>query len=276
MNVRTAIRTAATRLCDAGITEYENDAWLLFSELTGMSRSDYLIGSNEELDLDTIAKYNAMIDRRAQREPLQYITGKAYFMGFEFVVNNSVLIPRFDTEVLVEEVLKAATSTTKLLDMCTGSGCIGLSVAAIKHCDVDLADISPAALKVAEDNRKRLGLNNIKIIDSDMFSNIDETYDIIVSNPPYIPTGDIDSLEPEVRNSEPVSALDGSKDGLKFYRILANKGAKYLKCGGSIFLEIGYNQAEDVKSLLENNKFADVRVIKDLAGLDRVVCGRRM
>ena len=147
---------------------------------------------------------------------------------------------------------------------------------AIKHCDVDLADISPAALKVAEDNRKRLGLNNIKIIDSDMFSNIDETYDIIVSNPPYIPTGDIDSLEPEVRNSEPVSALDGSKDGLKFYRILANKGAKYLKCGGSIFLEIGYNQAEDVKSLLENNKFADVRVIKDLAGLDRVVCGRRM
>lgn len=276
MKIRAAIIEASDTLKKTGITECDNDAWMLFSYAANMNRTQYLLKADEEIDEALLIRYRNLIERRALREPLQYITGSAPFMGREFLVNDSVLIPRFDTENLVIEAQKYISEGMKVLDMCTGSGCIGLSLACDNSsCSFTLADISEPALEVARLNMNNLNCSNVNLINTDMFDNIDGIYDIIVSNPPYIPTKDIEELEEEVKNREPMSALDGSEDGLLFYKILASKSGKHLKNGGYLLLEIGYNQAEDVKTLLAENKFADIYVVKDLAGLDRVVCGRR-
>ena len=252
------------------------------SEAFNISRTDYFMKSGDECtDNARTELFDSMIERRVRREPLQYITGHAYFMGYEFRVTPDVLIPRFDTEILVEKSLKYASDGMKVLDMCTGSGCIAVSYAlqcrerGYDNVEVNAVDISSAALSVAADNAMRAGVD-INYIRSDMFTGVSDVYDMILSNPPYIPTRDIEDLEPEVRTSEPVGALDGHEDGLFFYRILAAESPSHLKAGGRLIMEIGYNQADDVCSLLEQNKFADIEVIKDLAGHDRVVCGRRI
>lgn len=313
MNQRQILEAAANRLSAAGIADAANDAWILMSEAFNMSRTDYYMHCDEEIDVSkssAVESYNKMVDRRCCREPLQYILGKAYFMGYEFMVTADVLIPRFDTEILVSEALKYIESGARVLDMCTGSGCIAISIAlqckksgetghiasydAVTKSDdygtaqpsaaesnvaeikVDAADISDAALTVAKRNAVRLGAGFVNFLASDMYENIDEEYDVIVSNPPYIPTADIDGLEPEVRICEPIKALDGAADGLFFYKILAEESGKHLSYGGYLLMEIGYNQAEAVSLLLEKNNYADIRVVKDLAGHDRVVCGRRI
>lgn len=282
MTYRQILQEATKKLRKAGIEEADNDAWFLMSNAFRLSRTDYFMKSGDECtDAAGFESFNRMVDRRSDREPLQYITGTAYFMGYEFKVTPAVLIPRFDTEILVGEALKYAGPDIKVLDMCTGSGCIAISFAL--ECNkagyggvtVNASDISSEALSVAADNAMRTGAD-INYIKSDMFDGVDGVYDMILSNPPYIPTKDIKELEPEVRISEPHTALDGHEDGLYFYRILADKSAAHLKPGGRLIMEIGYDQAEDVSSLLEQNKFAEIKVIKDLAGHDRVVCGRRM
>lgn len=282
MTYRQILQEAIRKLQKAEIEEADNDAWILMSEAFNISRTDYFMKSGDECtDNARTELFDSMIERRVRREPLQYITGHAYFMGYEFRVTPDVLIPRFDTEILVDKSLEYASDGMKVLDMCTGSGCIAVSYAlqcrerGYDNVAVNAVDISSAALSVAADNAMRAGVD-INYIRSDMFTGVSGMYDMILSNPPYIPTRDIEELEPEVRTSEPVGALDGHEDGLFFYRILAAESPSHLKAGGRLIMEIGYNQADDVCSLLEQNKFADIEVIKDLAGHDRVVCGRRI
>lgn len=275
MTHRQILDAAVQKLKAAGITEAQNDAFVLWQEAFGLNRTGYLINADKEADGNLSPKYMMLVNLRCTRMPLQYIIGKAYFMGLEFKVTQDVLIPRFDTEVLVEEAMKYVDEDTEVLDMCTGSGCIGISLSVHKKCSVTAVDISQAALEIAKENAISNNAENISFIQSDMFQNITGRYDLIVSNPPYISSKDVLELMPEVLEHEPRLALDGHEDGLFFYRILAERSHEFLKDKGMLIMEIGYNQAEDVYALLEKNNYTDIRVIKDLAGLYRVVCGRR-
>ena len=275
MTHRQILDMATKKLLEAGVTEAQNDAFVLWQEAFGLNRTGYLINADKEADSNLYPKYMMLINRRCTRMPLQYITGKAYFMGLEFKVTPAVLIPRFDTEILVEEVLKYVDTESTVLDMCTGSGCIAVSIASLSKATVTGVDISQEALEIAKGNAEHNQVSTVEFLESDMFQNVTGTFDVIVSNPPYIPTKDVLELMPEVKEHEPMMALDGSEDGLFFYRILAEQAADFLNPEGLLIMEIGYNQAEDVKNLLANNNFIGIRVIKDLAGHDRVVCGWR-
>lgn len=276
MTYRQILDEAVTILSNAGIDEAANDAWVLFENVFQMNRTRYFMSSLDNVSDKAAQEYMALVKRRQMREPLQYITGKAYFMGLEFKVNESVLIPRFDTEILVEEALKHVNESSNVLDVCTGTGCIAISIGVLgKVNSVKAVDISQAALSVAEINRQHNNAANVSLIYSDMFANVTGEFDMIVSNPPYIRTADVDVLMPEVVKHEPRIALDGYEDGLHFYRILAEESGHFLKNNGWLIMEIGYDQAEDVTGLLQSNNFTDIKVIRDLAGLDRVVCGRR-
>lgn len=251
------------------------DAWYLLEHIYGISRVDFLIRRNDpfdEVQMKQSADYQALIHRRSEGYPVQYLTGSTEFMRLPFFVNESVLIPRQDTEVLVETALAMMKPECRLLDMCTGSGCILLSLAKLGTVAEGVGvDISEGALKVAERNRENLGLPQVRLVHSNLFESVEGVFDMIVSNPPYIPTEDIEDLMREVRDHEPHLALDGSKDGLLFYRKLAEESGRYLVPGGSLLFEIGYDQGEAVSQLLDQAGFKDIHVKKDLAGLDRVV-----
>ncbi len=269
------------KLESAGIREYSLDGWYLFEYVFGMSRADYLLRSRETVTAEgeALEEFWEKLSRRAGREPLQYILGVQEFMGLEFYVNSDVLIPRQDTETLVETVLYAHKNRgISLLDVCTGSGCIAISLAALgKYAHVEAADISNAALLAAEKNAEKiLGAGTVKFRCSDLFSAFapEERFDVIVSNPPYIPSKVIEGLEPEVRDFEPRMALDGTEDGLFFYRKLAEESRSFLKENGAVYFEIGYDQGEAVERLLSGHGFKDTEVIKDLSGRDRVVRGK--
>ena len=283
--LRDAVNYGKQFLEDFGIENAQYDATELLLLVMGISRTQYLINSMDKIDSGKLAEYAELINKRAEHIPLQHITGIVNFYGREYKVNANVLIPRQDTEILVEEVMKLTNSESRVLDMCTGSGCIIISLAASGHTSENGAvaiDISDDALKVADYNKKYNNADYIKLIKSDMFSsseceqykNEDNRFDVIVSNPPYIPTKDIDELSEEVRLHDPVLALDGDKDGLKFYKAITKQSVNYLKENGYLCYEIGYNQAEDVRNIMEQCGYSGIRVIKDLAGLDRVVIGR--
>jgi len=339
-------------LKNAGIVEADLDAWYLFEQSFGISRAQYFLCARENIvgstaqkiavqeqhgDLlesgnaldcaelwlkEKLSAYEHALKKRAARIPLQQIIGQQEFMGLSFFVNEHVLIPRQDTETLVELVLQEQKDKDiSILDMCTGSGCIAVSLKKLGgYAHVEGADISEESLKVAKRNSEEILENNdvnndavssrteqiqnctnltnnqnkqdnseermvseasklsqagVTFRHSDMFSNFPETeqFDVIVSNPPYIPSAVIEELEPEVRDHEPRGALDGTADGLYFYRILAEECAKHLTPGGHVYFEIGYDQGMAVKELLDNHGFKDTRVIQDLTGKDRVVCG---
>ncbi len=339
-------------LKNAGIAEADLDAWYLFEQIFGISRAQYFLCARENIAGSTAQKmaaqvqsgnslesknaldcvelwlkeklsaYENALKKRAARIPLQQILGQQEFMGLTFFVNEHVLIPRQDTETLVELVLnEQKDKNVSILDMCTGSGCIAVSLKKLGgYACVEGADISEEALKVAKRNSEEILENNdvnndavgsrteqiqnctnltnnqnkqnnsekrrvseasklsqagVTFRRSDMFSAFSETerFNVIVSNPPYIPSAVIEELEPEVRDHEPRGALDGTADGLYFYRILAEECAKHLTPGGHVYFEIGYDQGAAVKKLLDNHGFKDTRVIQDLAGKDRVVCG---
>ncbi len=270
------------QLQDAEIAEYSLDAWYLFEQAFGISRMQYFMCSVQKAEptAEALKEYREGIARRAKREPLQHILGTQEFMGLEFYVNRHTLIPRQDTETLAELVLaEHKEKDIKLLDMCTGSGCIAISLAAHGgYVHVEAADISTEALKVAEKNAKNLlSGRTIRFRHSDLFSAFDQCadrFDIIVSNPPYIPSDVIEELEPEVRDFEPRSALDGTADGLFFYKKLAEECGRFLNENGSVYFETGHDQGEAVENLLRTHGFKDTKTIKDLAGNDRVVCGR--
>ena len=339
-------------LKNAGIVEADLDAWYLFEQSFGISRAQYFLCARENIvgstaqkiavqeqhgDLlesgnalecaelwlkEKLSAYEHALKKRAARIPLQQIIGQQEFMGLSFFVNEHVLIPRQDTETLVELVLQEQKDKDiSILDMCTGSGCIAVSLKKLGgYAHVEGADISEEALKVAKRNSEEILENNdvnndavnsrteqiqnctnltnnqnkqdnseermvsevrrasqtgVTFRHSDMFSSFRETeqFNVIVSNPPYIPSAVIEELEPEVRDHEPRGALDGTADGLYFYRILAEECAKHLTPGGHVYFETGYDQGAAVRELLDIHGFKDTRVIQDLAGKDRVVCG---
>lgn len=274
MNYREAFETGKGTLVAAGIEEAELDARLLLEEICGTDRNTLLVYGGREVTEEERAQYKEMLEKRSAHIPLQQIIGRQSFMGLDFYVDENVLIPRQDTELLVEEALQELHDGMRILDLCTGSGCILLSLLKYSNdCEGIGADISEDALKVAERNRVQLGLENAAFVKSDLFEAVEGKFDMLVSNPPYICSDVIDTLMPEVREHEPRLALDGSADGLRFYRrILADCGA-YLKPGGMLFFEIGYDQGEAVKRLMEENGFLEVEVKKDYGGLDRVVLG---
>ena len=253
------------------------DAWLLMEYVCKISRSWYFIHEEDKVTDQENRDYREQIRNRGEHIPLQQLTHEAYFYGMKFCVDENVLAPRPDTETLVEEVLKElpADQELKILDMCTGSGCILLSILANrKKARGTGADLSEKALAVA----KRNGQNcqaKAQWICSDLFEKIKGKYDAIVSNPPYIRTSVIQGLMEEVRLHEPYMALDGHEDGLFFYRKILDQAGEHLKPGGLLAFEIGYDQGEEVSSLMEEKGYIQVRTVKDLAGLDRVVTGRK-
>ena len=272
MTVREALGYAKEELEGAGIFEAAMDAKYLLMEVAGLSSAELFFAAERELEEGTVRKYREVIERRRAREPLQYIIGTQEFMGLSFLVSPAVLIPRQDTERLVELALPHC-SGARVLDLCTGSGCILLSLAKLSGLKSGVGvDLSKEALLVAKKNAERL-LVSVELIESDLFENVQGIFDVIVSNPPYICAGEIGGLMPEVRDFEPRMALDGDVDGLCFYRRIAEGAGLYLRTGGRIFLEIGCTQAKEVSSLLEENGFEEIDVKKDYAGLDRVVCG---
>ncbi len=261
------------KLEEAGIGEAELDARLLLEWICHTDRNDLLVHGERQVSGAEEEQYREAIARRASHIPLQHITGVQEFMGLEFLVSDKVLIPRQDTEILVEEALRELTDGTRILDMCTGSGCILLSLLHYSNdCRGTGVDLSEEALAVARENADRLGLT-ADFIHSDLFEKVSGKYDVIVSNPPYIASGRIPGLMEEVRLHEPMCALDGREDGLFYYRQILGQCREYLMRGGSLYFEIGYDQGGSVKALMEAAGFHEVRVTKDYAGLDRVVSG---
>lgn len=278
MTLRQAYEEGIERLKEAGIEEAGLDAWYLLEYVTGINRATYFADSNQEMKDSHRATYQTLISERETRIPLQHLTGVQEFMGLEFRVNEHVLIPRQDTEILVETALEKINTKKPLrvLDMCTGSGCILLSVLSYgrKKCEITGVgvDVSDKALQVAKENARNLQVD-AEWIESDLFSGVSEKFDMILSNPPYIPSAVIKTLQPEVREHDPLLALDGKEDGLYFYRKIIEESRNYLQPGGWLIFEIGAEQGEAVSSYLKQNGFAQVAVKKDLTGLDRVVCG---
>jgi release factor glutamine methyltransferase len=260
-------------LKDKGIIEGDLDAWYLLSYYFKVNRTQFIMQSCMTITEEQYQEYMDLVGRRSEHIPLQYITGEQEFMGLKFLVSKDVLIPRQDTEILVEEVLKVSKGK-EVLDLCTGSGCIIISLAKLGEIKSAVGvDISRAALLIAKENANQLQAE-VTFIESNMYSQVSGKYDIIISNPPYIPTQDISDLMEEVKDHEPALALDGSADGLYFYRIIIDGLRQYLKPGGYLFFEIGYNQGEAVSELLREAGITEIKVIKDLAGFNRVISGR--
>lgn len=256
------------------------DAWYLLEHLLKqekgslINRAWFLLNRQEETGQELLEKYEKLLEKRGSHVPLQHITGEQEFMGISFLVNEKVLVPRQDTEILVEEAMKAAKPGMEVLDLCTGSGCILISLMKRRPGMKGMAcDLSGEALQVAEENSRRQGVD-IDFRHGDLFEAVTGRFDLIVSNPPYIPTDEISHLMEEVRLFDPVMALDGGEDGLYFYRNIVSDAPGYLKDGGWLMVEIGHDQGEVVAGLLKKAGFGRVEVCKDLAGLDRVVKGR--
>lgn len=299
VTLRALLQEGTARLRAAGIEEARLDARLLLQESFSLDAAHFLLRERELIEQwlpdpaerqEKLRLWEERLSRRAQREPLQQILGETEFYGLPFRVTSDVLCPRQDTETLVDMVLSAYENVDKsrlsFLDLCTGSGCIGITLRKIGGFGRGLCvDISDAALAVARENAVRnLGEDaQLSLRQSDLFSTADaylaengiSGFDLIVSNPPYIRSAVIQELAPEVRDYEPHLALDGKEDGLYFYRKIIGEAAAYLLPGGSLYLEIGYDQGEAVRELLTAAGFADITIEKDLGGNDRVAAGRR-
>ena len=267
------LRRGTEALARQEISEAGTDAWILFSYVSGLGRAEYYLRSGEDALPEWQEAYWEKIEMRKRRMPVQQITGEQEFMGLPFSVNENVLIPRQDTEILVEAVLPMVEGK-RVLDLCTGSGCIAISLAVLgkPQCCVG-TDISREALQVAERNNRVLG-GGVSLIESDLFERVRGTYDLIASNPPYIPPGVIDGLEEEVRLHEPRLALDGGEDGLNYYRRIVAEAGNFLAPGGILAFEIGHDQGREVERLMGEAGYASLRCKKDYAGHDRVVLGK--
>ena len=280
MNYGELYRAGKKILEQADIGEAALDARLLLESVCRTNRNDLLVHGDREVEPEKEKTYLTFIEKRASHMPLQYITGVQEFMGLEFTVNEKVLIPRQDTEILVEEVLRDLHDGSRILDMCTGSGCILISLLHYSNdCQGTGADISGDALCVARENAARILAGKkddtvARFVESDLFERVEGRFDILVSNPPYIRSAVIPELAEEVRGNEPILALDGAEDGLLFYRRIIKQGKEHLCGGGRLFFEIGYDQGVAVKGMMEEAGYADVRIVKDFSGLDRVVYGR--
>lgn len=300
MEYREAYNMGKAVLLEASVPDAETDARLLLEYVCGTNRNTLLAHGDSEVTEEQESAYRELVEKRSQRIPLQHLTGGQDFMGLEFSVNEHVLIPRQDTEILVEEALQYLHDGMQVLDMCTGSGCILISLLHYSNnCEGLGVDVSEEALKVAERNAVKLlgtqavrnlsGISgesadsqeppdlfvgtHISFVQSDLFEKVEGKFDMVISNPPYIQSGIIDTLMPEVRDYEPRLALDGSDDGLSFYRRILEECPRYLQKGGMLFFEIGYDQGEAVSRLMEQAGFLGVMLVSDYSGMDRVVYG---
>lgn len=274
MTYREAIVLGEKNLQQADIADAKTDSWLLLAMACKIDHTYYYMHIDEEMSEEQVREFEVLIRKRAERVPLQYITGEQEFMGLTFHVNSNVLIPRQDTETLVEEAIKVIKPGMKVMDMCTGSGCVLISILKNAH-DVEGIgyDISKQAINVAKENAK---FNEVPAVfeRSDLFEDVVENdFDVIVSNPPYIPTDVVATLMPEVSQFEPREALDGKGDGLYFYSKILEQCKNYMKQDGYILFEIGCEQGDAVSTMMRLAGFSEVRVIKDLARNDRVVMG---
>ena len=273
MNYGEALKSGAEYLRSREIADAEYDAWYLMEFAGHISRAEYLLRRMEKMPKEVYIRYEELLRERGKRIPLQHLTGEQEFMGLSFTVNDRVLIPRQDTELLAEEALKRLRPGARVLDLCTGSGCIAISLKKIRpDLDVTASDLSGQALEIARENAKRL-MTDIDFVQSDLLEELSGTFDMIVSNPPYIPTKTIDTLMEEVRFHDPKMALDGGADGLFFYRRIIAESKSHLTRGGWLIFEIGHDQGETVSHMMMEGSYTGVRVIKDLSGLDRVVVG---
>ena len=282
MTWQEAYKRGTARLQQCGVEEAGADAWILLEEFGKIDRAHYFLRQMEEMPEEAWHSYECAIAKRAQRIPVQQITGKQEFCGLEFQVNEKVLIPRQDTETLVEEALRLLKGRQKprVLDMCTGSGCILTSILLeVPDASGTGADLSEKALKVAACNARRLQTaDRAEFVKSDLFSSeyfSGSVYDVLISNPPYISTEEIEELMEEVRLHDPRMALDGKADGLYFYRAITKQAMDYMLPGGWLLYEIGWNQGKAVKELLDKEGFINTEIKKDLCGLDRVVLGQK-
>ena len=311
MKLYELINAGIEKLESCGVPDADIDADILWQYVSGMDRLDILMAKGDEVNVNLESRYDEVIDRRCTRVPLQYITGTQNFMGYDFDTSENVLIPRQDTETLVETALKLTAGSQiagqslkpapsdgqmagqplkpapldgqmakppfSVLDMCCGSGCIGISYGLMnKDSRVTLADISDAALELTCRNRDKLcgDKDRFSVVKSNLFDDIEGKFDLIMSNPPYIRTDVIDTLMPEVRDNEPRLALDGTEDGLYFYRMIVDRARNYIKDEGYVVFEIGNDQAEDVQYLFVDSGYDDIHVVQDLSHNDRVVYGR--
>lgn len=259
------------------IDTYSLDAQLIVMKALDISRVKLLTYPDMDITDDKYKEIRAMADERIMYKPMQYIIGKCEFMGLDFNVNEYTLIPRGDTEILVEQAIATINNSgfNSVLDIGTGSGAIAISIAHYTNADVTAIDISDGALNVAKKNAEN---NNVSVsfLKSDLFENVEDKYDVIVSNPPYIETDVISTLEPQVKDYEPILALDGGKDGLDFYRKIVQDCHNFLRPNGYLMFEIGYNQGEALMDIMKNADFSEISVKKDLSGLDRLVIGKKL
>ena len=255
----------------AGITEFADIDWIMV-EVTGKSRS--MLQFVEQFSSDEMSKIMNAVEKRLKHIPLGYIFGKSYFFGREFRVDENVLIPRQDTEILIEKIcddIKSKKENVSVLDIGTGSGAIAITIQKETGANVVAVDVSDGALEIAKHNANKLEAD-VEFVKSNLFENVKGQFDFIVSNPPYIESSVIETLDDEVKLNEPILALDGGEDGLDFYRKIVEQSPKYLNKGGKLYFEIGYNQADALKQLMKD-KFKNVCVYKDYGNNDRVVVG---
>lgn len=279
MKIREMVKAGAEELKTAGIDDCRFEAEYMLSAVLGWERIKILTEGETEAGAETEKRFFDMIDRRAKKEPAAYIVGHREFMGLDFETPKGVLIPRPDTETVVEEIIsKAKTENFRTaVEIGAGSGCISVSIAKYAGIDCTATDINPAAVDVSKRNAEKNGVGDrTTFILGSLFDGVHEKkYDLIVSNPPYIRKADMAALMTDVRDYEPAEALCGGEDGLDFYRRIAAEGRKYLRDGGMIFFEIGYDEAAEVGDILAANGFSGIETVKDLSGLDRVVSARR-
>ncbi|MBO4289994.1 MAG: peptide chain release factor N(5)-glutamine methyltransferase [Lachnospiraceae bacterium] len=274
MTVREALEKGKKLLLQAGIGEAALDARLLLEHVTGLDRGSLLLSWAKELPGEQLQAYEALLARRASREPLQHIVGSVSFMGIDILCDGRALIPRQETELLAEQAIRLSEKQAGLtaLDLCTGTGCIAIAMALMgRYLAVAATDVSREALTLAAENMAR-NKASVELLQGDLFKAVpDRRFDVIVSNPPYIASEVLNTLMPEVREHDPLMALDGGADGLAFYRRIAAEAPRHLNHGGRLLLEIGADQGAAVSALLAENGFADIRVLKDYGGLDRIV-----
>ncbi len=273
MTIKLSINEASAKLRTANIPNPQLDAEILLALTLDCRREDLVINCDSELNIEEQNIFHNYINRRIKREPIAYITGKKSHYQLEFAVNQNVLIPRPDTEILIDYVVRSPFDKGSILDLCTGSGCIAVNIkAAVPYTRVTASDVSRDALNVAKQNCERLlGQDEIEFIESDMFENISKRYDVIVSNPPYISHHELSKLEKDISDYEPLSALDGGVDGCDYYRIIACDVKDYLLPRGLIAVEIGYGMTDKVVSIFEAQEMRVKDIVKDLASIERVL-----
>lgn len=279
MKILELYKNSSKELEQNGILTSKLDVKILLSYLLNIDSKELIMYFNQHIEQKFINSFNQLLKRRLNREPIANIVNKKSFWSYDFFVNENVLTPRNDSEILIEAVLSNYNNMQeelKILDLGTGSGCLILSLLKMyKNASGLAVDISEKALKVARQNAENLKINNIKFLKNNWNDNIEEKFDIIISNPPYIPTKEIKELEPEVNKFNPLLALDGGEDGLNCYRYLAKSLEKNLKENTKIFLEIGKNQEKDIEKIFNENGYELLKMYKDLAEINRILCFKK-